>query len=461
MVLAGVGAEGVSTMAETWKQWEGQVVDGLFPLRQLLSGGEHNAIFLTDYGAHEPRAAIKLVPVTPGTEESLLSQWAVAERLAHPHLIRILQSGRCRLHNRQILYLVMEFADENLSQVLADRPLTPGEANDMLRAVLGALEYLHGKDLAHGHVRPANIMAVGDELRLSTDRICGVAEPQQGPSDVSAYDAPELAAEGHSAAGDIWALGVTLVETLTRRLPTWAADDVILPVGMPEPFAQIARECLQRDPRRRCSIGSIRERLESAVVAPPAPITPEPIPSGSTRPQADSSLKSRWRYALLGGPVLALLALLIGYRLFNSQSHAERATAPPPAPSSSPSERPTRRPAPRQKAPPEKDPPQSGLADRLSPQVLTRVLPEVSGKAVNTIHGTVRVNVKIQVNPDGTVGAAKLTGGASKYFAAAALEAARRWRFVPGTASSDWILRFEFRRDGTKVFPSWLPSPDS
>jgi len=139
MVLADVTAEGVSTMAETWKQWEGQVVDGLFPLRQLLSGGEQNAIFLTDYGAHEPRAAIKLVSANPEAEESVLSRWAVAERLAHPNLIRVLQSGRCRLYNRQNLYLVMELADEDLSRVLAERPLTAGEAGEMLSAVLGSI----------------------------------------------------------------------------------------------------------------------------------------------------------------------------------------------------------------------------------------------------------------------------------------------------------------------------------
>ena len=37
-------------MGEAWKQWEGQVVNGEFHLRQHLGGCEHSAVFLTEYG---------------------------------------------------------------------------------------------------------------------------------------------------------------------------------------------------------------------------------------------------------------------------------------------------------------------------------------------------------------------------------------------------------------------------
>ena len=47
-------------MAGDWKDWEDQLVDGKFCLRQYLGGYEHSAVFLTDYGEPEPqKAAIK------------------------------------------------------------------------------------------------------------------------------------------------------------------------------------------------------------------------------------------------------------------------------------------------------------------------------------------------------------------------------------------------------------------
>ena len=49
---------------ETWKSWEGRVVEGKFPLRQWLGGSDHSAVFLTE-SANLPsqKIAIKLIPV--------------------------------------------------------------------------------------------------------------------------------------------------------------------------------------------------------------------------------------------------------------------------------------------------------------------------------------------------------------------------------------------------------------
>src|SRR5216684_2697534 len=50
-------------MTEAWKQWEGQVVNGEFHLRQYLGGGENSAVFLTERSEREhQKAAIKLLP---------------------------------------------------------------------------------------------------------------------------------------------------------------------------------------------------------------------------------------------------------------------------------------------------------------------------------------------------------------------------------------------------------------
>ena len=112
-------------------------------------------MFLTEYDQPEPQdAAIKLVAVDSANAELQLSRWRLGADLSHPHLIRIFEMGRGQLGNIGLFYVVMEYAEENLSQVLRHRALTPAEAYDMLDPAVDALAYLHGKGLVHGHLKP-------------------------------------------------------------------------------------------------------------------------------------------------------------------------------------------------------------------------------------------------------------------------------------------------------------------
>src|SRR5882724_8652422 len=145
-------------MTDTCREWEGQVVDNQFCLLRYLASSEYSAVFLTNYGAPKPQnAAIKLVQEDPANAASQLAQWELAAKLSHPNLISLFHFGRCRLNNTGLLYVVMEYADEDLSHVLPHRSLTGTEARETLEAALDALAYLHRKGFVHGHLKPANI----------------------------------------------------------------------------------------------------------------------------------------------------------------------------------------------------------------------------------------------------------------------------------------------------------------
>jgi TonB family protein len=93
-------------------------------------------------------------------------------------------------------------------------------------------------------------------------------------------------------------------------------------------------------------------------------------------------------------------------------------------------------------------------------EVLAQVLPEPSQKAQATIHGKVRVRVKVHVDAAGGVTGAEFDSpGPSKYFADLALQAARRWDFAPAKVDghavpSEWLIVFHFTPSGPKVFPT-------
>jgi TonB family protein len=486
-------------MSDTWKQWEGQVVNGKFPLLRYLGGSEHSAVFLTERheGEHLLKAAIKLIPADRENGELQLSRWRQATELSHPHLIPLFEAGRCEIGGVPLLYVVMECADENLAQVLPDRAVTPAEARAMLDSVLDVLSYLHGKGFVHGHIKPANIMANGDVLKVSSDGLRRAGESFDGPGRPGAYDPPENAreampvAEAMSPAGDVWSLGTTLVETLTQKLPVARAaeqQDPLLPQALPQPFLEIARHCLVRQPQGRWTVDQIAARLQDRTPVPQARTrarAPQPV----ARPPRPVTKHLSYAMTVVVGFVVLLAAILAGPRLLRRHSETSQAPAAaleqlpiPPAPKQKtpgPQERSTKASRPSAAEKPENSTGTIPVPASIHPETLhqqetntgaklpagvlvhgevaQQVLPEVLQSARDTIRGTVKVSVKVDVDRSGNVEDAELESpGPSKYFARAALQAAQLWKFKPPKVGgqgvlSNWTLRFEFTRSGTTV----------
>src|ERR1700746_1141138 len=152
--------------------WVGQSVDGRFPLQKHLGGSRTNAVFLTHIaGTPEAKAVIKLVLASSCDPEAQLALWRSAAKLSHPSLIRILDGGRCWLAGSDLIFVVVEYSEGNLGEVLPRRALTPAEGQAMLRPIIEALKYLHRQGLVHGHLRPSNVMAVNEQLKISADGI--------------------------------------------------------------------------------------------------------------------------------------------------------------------------------------------------------------------------------------------------------------------------------------------------
>jgi len=435
-------------MSETGKQREGQLVNGEFRLLQYLGGSGDSAVFLTERGKEKPqKAVIKLVLADTVDEGTQLSRWKRAATLSHPHLIRLFEMGRCQLDGKRFLYVVMEYAEENLAQILPSRPLTSTEARDMLSPLLSTLEYLHTRGLVHAHVKPANIMAIEDQLKLSSDGICSAGESMGSPSRRSAYDAPESDHAALSPAADVWSVGMTLVEVLTQGLPVQKAQaDPAVPEKLPAFFFEIARHCLVRDPQSRYTVAQIMSRLQPATAAQT---------DIGRRPDNTPGSRRYWIAAALAG--IVLIAVLAGERLLRRSPTAEPAQAPEVSKSEQASSSTTtpQTPAGHAGAPAK---PRDESSNKGA--VAQRILPRVPQSARDTIQGKVRVRVRVKVDPSGNVTEATFDSpGPSQYFARLAKQAAQNWKFTPPQAdgasvASQWVLRFEFGRNSTEVFPS-------
>jgi TonB family protein len=445
------------TRAAIRSDWVGRVIDGRFPLLKWLGGSEWSGVFLTkSQGSGPQKAAIKLIQAKDSDEKAYLASWAAAATLSHPHLMRLLDTGHCEIDGAPLLYAVTEYAEEVLSEIIVERPLKPDEVKEMLVPTLDALFYLHGKGFVHGHLKPSNIMAVGNQVKLSADSLELARNPVRHLRAVSVYDAPEIGSGAISPAADVWSLGVTLVEALTQQKPAWDRSTNLDPVAsesMPQPFARIAQECLRVDPARRCTLADVNKARFEQVRTVPEP-TNKAATAIAAKPRS-----MRLGMIIAAGAVLLVIAVILvlhgrahraGTPSVTGQQQAVQSSATAgsePAAGAAPVAG-TQEPARTQTS--------SGTQDGA---VDARVLPDVPQRSLNTIHGTVKVEIRVAVDASGNVtGATFESAGPSRYFANLAMDAARRWRFKPAEADgravgSVWTLRFQFQRAGTEVVP--------
>jgi TonB family protein len=435
------------TAVPSWKDWEGRILHGRYRLDRYLGSSEHSAVFLTPYGdGAQQAAAIKVVLAESADHEILLPRWERAAALSHPGLVQLFDMGRCESGGASLLYLVLEYAEENLAEVLQQRPLTSAEMREVCELVLNALDYLHSRGLVHSRLKPSNILGVADQLKISSDRLLPAGERASAPPIRSVYDPPENPASVISPAGDVWSLGITIVEALTQRPPLPKRSQhkpPVLPGSLPPVFLDLVHQCLQPDPSRRQTVAGLAERLRQAFPTEEARLLVTPRPP-----------LRLWRY----GIAAAVLALA-GTGVLVTPRHQNPAPVAP-----------ARRPI--LATPPFAAHPQVALdpallplhqsgAPELPPTLATRqltqqVLPEVSQKATDTIQGVLEVRVRVRIDSSGSVTEAALESpGPSRYFANRALEAARRWKFASliGVSQSpeEWILRFDYTKAGTQV----------
>jgi hypothetical protein len=543
-------------MSEMWKKWEGQVVDHKYQLQRYVGSTDHSVVFQAECHDSEPhQIAIKFVSAEVAGKEQQLANWKTASQLSHPDLLKVYGSGQCRIEDTDLLYVVMEYAEENLSQVLPHRALVTEETREMLNAISSVLVYLHENNLVHGHIKPSNILASGETLKLSSDTISPAGEVHEMRRERSGYDAPELPGSPYTPAADVWSLGVTLVETLTQQpafLPFNEQADPIVPGEMREPFQEIARQTLRRDPRRRWSSEQIAEKVHPtpavaksvaagagtttravASSTGPVAVSTEPPPPAMTSalnvplsreraaplakqeaappvrraaPRASSSkeegLQPRETVALpsyvipvFAGLLVVIALIVLPFALRHrgpaqASSVSPASTASSSSPAASPNAngaaaQPTLEVAPANaNAAPEKSAPvaaphpqpvtpatatgAAGGAKDMAPsapktfsrsngEALDQVRPEVPGHALNTIHGTVRVRVKVHADPAGNVSSAVLdNAGPSHYFADLSLKAAKQWVFTPPevdghSVPSDWMIQFHYTSGGVQM----------
>jgi tetratricopeptide (TPR) repeat protein len=214
----------------------------------------------------------------------------------HPNIIGVygvsmMSEDVCSAHP----FLALEYAERGSLRDWLDRGWVTREmALVLAQCVAAGLTCLHEPDsahlrlepVAHGDLRPANVLIQGNGVACLTDfGLAGVAAVagKTAPLGALRYLAPEQWRNAHGAKtpADIYALGVMLYELFAGRCPfpdphwdqsqqVWQqAHETLTPLplraidpGVPEELETLALECLAKDPHERPSARVVWERLQ-------------------------------------------------------------------------------------------------------------------------------------------------------------------------------------------------------
>jgi hypothetical protein len=175
---------------ELWTEYEGRTIDGAFPLTKLIRPEGRSAFFSTSNGTGGP-TVIRLIE-SHFDDEEILVRWRGIQALNHPNLVKLIQFGRVTLDETSLVYAVMEPVDANMGEIVSERRLTEQEAKQVATSLASALDALHTNGFVHEHIEAANVLAVGESIKLRSDCIRETPEGREG-SELKRKDAHDFA----------------------------------------------------------------------------------------------------------------------------------------------------------------------------------------------------------------------------------------------------------------------------
>jgi eukaryotic-like serine/threonine-protein kinase len=188
-----------------------------YRVARLLGGGRFGRVFEC-YTPDDQKIAIKLLRTKfNALGDPLLKNVRTLQQVQSPHVVTVLDvavySGST--------YVAMEHVDgEDLKTRLILGPLRSADALSLARQAALGLQALWAHGVAHGDVRPANLLIADQTLKVVDALLTPLVEGTETVRGTAEYLAPErLVGTPPDALSDIYALGCTLHEMLSGQPP--------------------------------------------------------------------------------------------------------------------------------------------------------------------------------------------------------------------------------------------------
>lgn len=237
----------------------------------------------TVWSAERPAPAtgcVALKVINTGANEFLMRQSALKPALSlleHPSIVRVHDSGMTRAGKPFLLTDLA--AGVPITQFCDDQKIPLATRVKLFLQVCEAVHHAHQKGLAHGDLKPSNILVQWNEAAQPVFKITdfgfaqmmgtGVITPDGRSRTPPTYLAPEQIGTGKmDMKGDVLALGVLLFELVTGRLPFIAPplfsslDDLRRAVR--DAIPQKPSECLKALPKAQLTGIALARRTDPA-----------------------------------------------------------------------------------------------------------------------------------------------------------------------------------------------------
>lgn len=246
---------------------QGTRVDDFVIDQELARGGMGVLYRATDVRLERP-VALKFFRRPATSQVDRRRQLAEARAVAaidHPNIATVHRVGESP---DGALYFAMPlYEGSNLRERLRlrDGPLSPGETLDVARQVARGLATAHAAGIIHRDVKPENIFLTADgTAKLLDFGVAASARPSledESSGGTTAYMSPErLAGASPDPRMDVWAFGVTLLETLTGDNPFFGGDTLAVSARISDSTRRAPRVPLRH---RRTRLGRVLQRCLS------------------------------------------------------------------------------------------------------------------------------------------------------------------------------------------------------
>lgn len=243
----------------------GAVIAGRYEVAERIAEGGMSTVYRARRLDDGAVVALKVLRGEYAADHEFIERFArearAAETLAHPNIVRVLESGQ----DGDTYFIAMEYVDGPDLKAYLRRVgrLEPADAERIALQVCDALEYAHRQGIIHRDVKPQNILLAPDGSVKVADfgiaRALATSTITQPGTVIGTvhYLSPEQARGAAVGRGsDIYALGVVLFEMLTGRLP-FAGDS---------PIAIALKHLHEPPPAPRAIEPSIPLRLEGIIL---------------------------------------------------------------------------------------------------------------------------------------------------------------------------------------------------
>ena len=270
-----------------WEACVGKTIDNRYSLEKLIGSGSFGGVFQAKMvvlgHTLQKQVAVKLMQ---DDDEGCMQHCELKSALnlpSHDSLIQHFNWGKVSIGGFPMLYLVMELGEYCLDSYKKDRNvLSSDEVKEIVIAIAKGLHYMHSKvhggneqnppeQLIHRDLKPANVIRVGEHWKMADFGFAkslnrgSVQATLVGGTD--RYMPPEIfGRQWISTKGDVWSLGVMIVEMLAGHHPikdpinnvTIQQEPIDLE-GVPDKWIEIASSCLQRDHNERWTAQQVLE----------------------------------------------------------------------------------------------------------------------------------------------------------------------------------------------------------